>query len=542
MQRAILIVAFTLILPGSSARVHAQLPSDFSPLPPEVEEAIYCRACGLFNRDALPPGSPYIPDRAICGTPVLVELASNWHRLSKRTKEAFSTLFLRPGATHSVVSPEGRFKIHYNISGRHRVDPTDEDKNGTPDFVDEAARTFDSAWELQIDQLGYNPPLSDGDELYDVYLRDLSDQNVYAFTYPETRSSVTHSYMEIDNNFTDSIYRTRGLDGLHVTAAHELFHAVQFGYYADYDSAWWQELTATWMEEVAYNDVNDYYQYLTCARSFSCIFDSPQLALDNFVPFFSLRPFGASVFALHLEQVYGRASIRRSWEVLKERRPSSFSLADIDVGLPMGGFAGVIPRFFVWNYLTATRSRPGYYPEASRYPSILRATASPPPGGSVLGSGRVDHLGTAYIRVPTARLSGGVRGEFTLDSKATWRLLVLLVTDWGGELLWPDETTVEIPDAGRYQEVVFIPMVVSLEDERFDYEYTISVGTEISQASDRVGDFTGDVRVNFADFIAFSGGFNQKPSAAGYNQRLDLNGDGRIDFQDFLIFVSHFGE
>ena len=101
-----------------------------------------------------------------------------------------------------------------------------------PDYVDEAARVFESVWDLQINQLGYSPPLSDGDGVYDVYIKNLALQSVYGYThpiaYPESR---TPSYMEIDNNFTDNIYRhARGFNGLRVTAAHEFFHAIQFGY------------------------------------------------------------------------------------------------------------------------------------------------------------------------------------------------------------------------------------------------------------------------------------------------------------------------
>ena len=39
-------------------------------------------------------------------------------------------------------------------------------------------------------------------------------------------------------------------DALRVTLAHEFFHVVQFGYYQGLDGSWWQEATATWMEDV----------------------------------------------------------------------------------------------------------------------------------------------------------------------------------------------------------------------------------------------------------------------------------------------------
>ena len=46
-----------------------------------------------------------------------------------------------------------------------------------------------------------------------------------------------------------------------MTAAHEFFHAVQFAYNAFQDS-WLLESTAAWVEDEAFDSVNDNYQYL----------------------------------------------------------------------------------------------------------------------------------------------------------------------------------------------------------------------------------------------------------------------------------------
>ncbi|MDP6775608.1 MAG: hypothetical protein QGI83_02460, partial [Candidatus Latescibacteria bacterium] len=139
------------------------------PLPPAVEQELFARASGLFNPGALPAGSPYIPEHAICGTPIVMALSSNWDRLSRTTQDAFAHLFARPSTQKAVTSPGGRFKIHYDDTGAHAVSSVDANRNGIPDYVDEVGATYDSAWDLQIGQLGYSGPLSDGDDLYDVY-------------------------------------------------------------------------------------------------------------------------------------------------------------------------------------------------------------------------------------------------------------------------------------------------------------------------------------------------------------------------------------
>ncbi len=55
------------------------------------------------------------------------------------------------------------------------------------------------------------------------------------------------------------------------------------------------------------------------------------------------------------------------------------------------------------------------------------------------------------------------------------------------------------------------------------------------------GDFDGDLDVDFADFLAFTGVFGLSSSDANYDARMDLNDDGIINFSDFLVFIGVFG-
>ena len=55
------------------------------------------------------------------------------------------------------------------------------------------------------------------------------------------------------------------------------------------------------------------------------------------------------------------------------------------------------------------------------------------------------------------------------------------------------------------------------------------------------GDFDGDLDVDFADFLAFTGVFGLSSSDANYDARMDLNDDGIINFSDFLVFIGLFG-
>lgn len=55
-------------------------------------------------------------------------------------------------------------------------------------------------------------------------------------------------------------------------------------------------------------------------------------------------------------------------------------------------------------------------------------------------------------------------------------------------------------------------------------------------------DFSGDGRVDFADFLLFVQQFGLSQSDEGYDARYDLDNDGTIGFGDFLIFANAFGK
>lgn len=55
------------------------------------------------------------------------------------------------------------------------------------------------------------------------------------------------------------------------------------------------------------------------------------------------------------------------------------------------------------------------------------------------------------------------------------------------------------------------------------------------------GDFTGDRRVDFGDFVVFAAVFNKAIGSVEYIPNADFNSNGEINFEDFLIFASVFG-
>jgi hypothetical protein len=504
-----------------------------NPLHPSSEEPIFCNACSILDPELIPIHlrQKYIPDHPMCGTGALQEAVKNWDRLSADSRAKLTTLFQRPTTQRTHSSPSGRFLIHYDVSGFHAVDTADSDGNGIPDYVDFTATTFDDVWIREIEGLGYLEPPDDGDGVYDVHIQQLGLQGVYGLAFAAGGTTAS-SYIQIDNNFTDDIFLTRGFDGVQVTAAHEFFHAIQFAYYASFDAGWWQELTATWMEDVMYDDVNDYYQY----QPF--FFQEPEVSLDEY-SFAGLQPFAASVFGHHLQQVYGTETIRATWESLGTRTPTVYDISDIDVALP-GGFASVLPRFVVWNYLTGSRHIPGYYEEGADYFGVSPRTVTPVSGISVGGSARIDHMASTYLSVETANLSGGLQVSFSLESGSTYEVNMLLIKDGSPEVVALSGLDVTIANVSQYDQVVFVPVSTSTSGSNFDIGYSVLNSSTVTTTSDLVGDFDADGAVAFSDFLAFVSSFGK--SATEHDRFHDLNADGSVGFTDFLIFASHFGE
>jgi len=216
------------------------------------------------------------------------------------------------------------FRIHYTLTGINAVSSTDNDGNSLPDYVDLVASVFDSIYSALVQDMDYiSPPGDDwvttdngGNGLYDIYLRNIYP-GYYGYTQSEyfaqgtgdnehsteiTEYNALTSYMALRNNYSG--FPNNASQNIRVTAAHEFFHAIQFGY-DGYEEIWLLEATAVWMEEVMYDQINDCYQYMPPW------FQSPQTSLDAY----GTHMYGSYIFFRYLEENWnGKASIRGIFE------------------------------------------------------------------------------------------------------------------------------------------------------------------------------------------------------------------------------------
>ncbi len=472
--RPFFVFSLCLVTWGTPAQAGTLISEAFESGVLDYETALLYEVYAVRDPDSLPLAfRPSAADpHPRCGTPALVAAQQAAPELSDSFRAKFARTLQRPSRANSLVTASGRFRLHYDVDGRHGVDARDQDGNGIPDYIDETAATLERSWQLEVVDLGYRAPLEDGSvgggNEYDVYLTDLSGSGVYGYAFPELSGNTTPVYFEIDNNFTDPIYvQTRGLDALHVTLAHEFFHGVQFSYYSGRNGLWWQEASATWMEEVAYPEVDDYLQYVPS------VLRRPERALASGNFTVETRIYGSALFAHFLDQRFDRDLIRFVWDEMaasNHARLVNFERA-IRQWIP-GGLAEAIGEYAVWNYFTGVNHRPGmFYSEGEKYGEVRTHTLQTVSKVAVADSGQVDHTGSAYLRLDPQLQSGGVDLELN-TAEGNWKRQLLLISRDAVEIRDADANRVEIQDWDQFDEIVVV--LSSLEQSGAGFEYNVA--------------------------------------------------------------------
>jgi len=220
----------------------------------------------------------------------------------------------------------GMFRFHYTTTGSNAVSTADTNSNAVPDYIEQMSDVFNYVVAVELTMNSFTEPPSDdfysanndngGSGAYDVYVRN-AGAGVYGYVQPELYANnngnnehssgvnevnAMTSYMVLRHNYSG--FGNTELENIQVTAAHEYFHAVQFGY-DGWEESWVMEATAVQMEEIVYDDINDCYQYM------SSWFNNPQqpLNLDN-----SSRWYGSFIFFEYVNSHLDPEAIRYFWE------------------------------------------------------------------------------------------------------------------------------------------------------------------------------------------------------------------------------------
>jgi|ETNmetMinimDraft_8_1059916.scaffolds.fasta_scaffold12157_2 hypothetical protein len=498
----------------------------------------------------------------------------------------FSSEFVSRGTTNNERSEGvgldqyhdfGIFRFHYTLTGTHSVDNQDENGNSIPDYIDQTVETFTQVYYMEINEMGYYRPPGDGwlpgendnggSGAYDIYIRNISS-NYYGYVQSEyiaqntgnnenspgvTEINAFTSYMVMRNNYSgfyssnNSYGPTTELEAMQVTAAHEFFHAIQYGYDGR-EKPWLLEATAVWMEEVVYDNINDCYQYMLNW------FSSPQTSLDAS----GSHWYGSYIFFKYIDEHFGGATtIRYIFEegVNTNSQNGNYSIRAIDDGLQYvnSSFEEVLNNMVIANRVMSLN--PGAdaamysYEEAENYPvdgpdsyRIVNFSA----GDTVTTtSTNLQKYASQYIKVNTetpVKITltniAGPREDLNLHS---------ISEDYSGNFIIQTAYPIIIDPAG-YSSIYV--SVVSQNNVGSDWNYELSVTSLASPLSIYPGDTDNNGIVDVLDVLPigvyfFESGtqretgfvwsaYNVYPWETTPATYADANGDGVINEEDII--------
>ncbi len=292
----------------------------------------------------------------------------------------------RPVLHKSVLSPSGKFRIHFDTSGVHESAMLTVTGNRIPNsylqYVDTLSKILDSVWRAEIDTYGFNAPPGDagrggGDE-YDFYVMELGGglfgETVPEYDYPltpEKPNGQYPSYIRIENDFGIG-YRTKGIAAMMATCAHEFHHAIQVGGSGVwFDDFYFYEISAQAMEPTVFpsvkdyiNDLKTYYQDISSIPLFQRRLSSITAGYER------------AIWGVFLMKKFGTDIMKDIWNEMRTLRPVQSSqnvLIKRSTSLQRE-----FTEFALWNFYTDKRADSiQYFDDAKRFPEITYTSTVP---------------------------------------------------------------------------------------------------------------------------------------------------------------------
>lgn len=270
----------------------------------------------------------------------------------------------------------------------------------TTSYAVTVAKTLEHVYVTEVGKLGFKRPLiapGEPNGRIEIHLRDLLSNGLYGYCSATADSYVAHSpaFCVLDNDFKG--YPSSPMKSLKVTAAHEFFHAIQYAYDTSEDS-WLMEGSAVWMEDMVYNDINDYYQYVSV---------SPIRRPGNPLDFNGIYTVygGFTFFKFLTRDLHAPNAVRQIWQAANAKHRGVYSLEAVKkvIRRHHRSIPTTFARFGAWNTLFR-----GSYPERSHYQPAgywHTRTLTRHKGTGTLGI-RLRHLANAPMRLLPAKHLG----------------------------------------------------------------------------------------------------------------------------------------
>lgn len=313
------------------------------------------------------------------------------------------------GGTKWTATESAHFCVHYND------DPNGAAGVSTPDQATRTLTELEYVYAREINGLHYRAPLPDHDGKTDVFLDNLGASRYYGFCKSDPGNTATRTaWCALDNDFSIAEFGATPINSLRVTAAHEFFHAIQFGYDL-FEDDWFMEGTAVWMEDQVYPNINDYLQYLPDSQIVKPLRSSDSTA--------GASVYGSVTFWKFLSERFRDVDIiRQVWNSASVAAGSRRSVAAVTAVLRTKGttMAPEFARYGVWNTLP-----PGTYGDRSRFPAPglwAAGTLTRKSRDTGVLAVRLNHLTTAPLRLrPGTSLPGRTKLAVTVNGPNTSR-------------------------------------------------------------------------------------------------------------------------
>lgn len=498
--------------------------------------AIY-RALEILQPDSL-PAQYRSTDQAIskCATD---DLVAAFNLILEKPEEYanYSKMFMaRPVTQWYIESTLGYFRLHFDTSGPHSVPLADADSNGLPDFIERAADFADSCWLYEVGTLAYLSPVPDGgqggSDQYDIYFQQVP---YYGFTTPETAGPAPwndfSSHIVVHNSFATGFPPNDDPEGLvlgalKVTIAHEFYHAIQFTYDVS-ETSFFMEMSSTWMEEMAYPQVNDNYNYLPY------FFNVTQIGLQAG----DAHRYASFIWPKFLQERFGVGIMRDIWDLC--RTTTAVTAWGMAINSAGSSIESEFTRFVNWNYHTGARDIGQHFASGADYPlvNIMQYHYTLPDSGN-FSSLPPQPFGSNYIVVENlAGYNGMLVFDFQGLSATVWG--VAYTVDYGSgqfsdSVIAPisnGAVKISIPNFETVLRVTFQPAVATHFGTTYNYNYHLYFRVP--------GDVDSDNMVSISDAVylinwIFSGGVAPKPLLAA-----DVNCDGTQSVSDVVFLVNY---
>jgi len=334
----------------------------------DAKQGVTQKLLRLFNPQGSMPIYRELPlgdHPARCATPLLLEARAKGVNMEALLNASARITASPQNDTLWHVSPMKLFRVRYFTTGSNAVPPIDENANGIPDYPEQAALAADSSYRHMVTRLGYKDPFPLKNKPILIVMEQLPAGTygyVDDFGGANAKIFVRNNYNTPE--FLKNTDSNKALGALKVTVAHELKHILQSVVIERYSNPGaWIEMDATLMEEVVYDNVNDYYNYLNSSQS---VFRAPAKTV---VP----GNYYHSSWALYYEERFGTTFWVDVWKEFERQHPNPHQLnamANI-ITAKTSTATQELTRNYLWHLASGKFVRKQYgFSEARHYPDL----------------------------------------------------------------------------------------------------------------------------------------------------------------------------